>query len=367
MAGLNKTPLYEEHVRLSAKIVEFAGWLMPVYYSNVIGEHINVRQKAGIFDICHMGEFIIEGKDSSSFIQKLITNDLDILEDGKAFYSCMCLENGGIIDDLFVYRFNKNRFMLVVNAININKDFGWLMKHKDFFEDASIINKTEEMAKLDLQGPNSEGILQKLTDFELGKLKRFHFAEGNVGKSPAIISRTGYTAEDGFELYFDSRKAVDLWRKLLDAGKEFDLKPIGLGARDTLRIEAGYSLYGYELTEGITPFEADIAFVAKLDKGNFIGSEALSSQKNNLKRKIFAFEMIDRGIPRQGYDIFGDGEKIGFVTSGTFSPTFKKPIGMAMMNLNGVNAGDEISIKIRDNFYLAKIVNKPVYNFHGKV
>ena len=360
-----KTPLYDEHVKLGAKVIDFNGWLMPVYYTSVIDEHINTRERAGLFDICHMGEFIVEGNDAFRLIQKIITNDLQILEDGKAFYSSMCLENGGIIDDLFVYRFNKNKFMVVVNAGNIEKDFKWFLKHKDFFDDVAVINKSQDIAKLDLQGPKAEDILQEVTNFDLKGLKRFYFVEDKVNNIPTLISRTGYTAEDGFELYFPLDKAQEQWNKLLQVGKAYGLMPIGLGARDTLRIEACYGLYGHELNEEINPLEAGIAFTVKFNK-DFIGKEALLRQKDNLNRKIAAFEMLDKAIPRNGYDVLKNDAKIGFVSSGTFSPTFKKPIGLAMIDINETGIGNEIEIKIRDNLHAAKVVERPFYKYAGK-
>ncbi len=304
-------------------MVEFSSWEMPVYYTTPIDEHLTVRDKAGLFDICHMGELFIKGRDAFSLIQKLITKDLDKLEDGMAFYSAMCLENGGIIDDLLVYQFNKNKFMLVVNAANAKKDFDWILKNKkgilggklletlpqkpplsaentdsknsdntnpDTFQDVIVTDKTAETAKLDLQGPKSEEILQKLTDADLKSLKRFHFIESSVNNIPAIISRTGYTGEDGFELYFSSEQAVKLWNTLLESGKDAGLKPIGLGARDTLRIEACYSLYGHELTESVNPLEAGISFVVSFNKADFIGKPSLEKIKQDgLKQKIAAF------------------------------------------------------------------------------
>ena len=356
--------MYDEHVKLGAKIVEFSGWSMPVFYTNVISEHINVRGKAGLFDICHMGEIIVEGKDAFKIIQKIITNDLNKLTGGKAFYSSMCLDNGGVIDDLFVYRFNQNKFMIVVNASNVEKDFKWIVGHKDSF-DVDVIDKTDGTAKLDLQGPKAEEILQKLTDTDLMNLKRFCFVESEVNCFSTIISRTGYTGEDGFELYFDSSKSVDMWCKLLEVGEEFGLKPIGLGARDTLRIEAGYSLYGHELSEEMNPFEAGTGFVVKLDKEDFIGKGALQKIKDSgLKRKIVAFEMLERGIPRQGYVVVKDGIEIGYVTSGTMSPTFKKGLGIAFVDVDEAIEQNEIHIKIREKLYSAKIVKKPIYNFN---
>jgi len=366
MGELKKTPLYDSHLRLGAKMVEFCGWEMPVYYSNVIEEHTNVRANCGLFDICHMGEFFIEGKGAFRLIQKVITNDLNKLSDGKAFYSSMCNENGGVVDDLFVYRFNSSRFMLVVNAANVEKDFRWIIKHKDFFEDATIIDKTEEMAKLDLQGPRSEAVLQGLSDIDFSALKRFCFIEGRVNGIPMIVSRTGYTGEDGFELYFDSSKTVEMWHKILSVGSEFGVRPAGLGARDTLRIEAGYSLYGHELSEEINPFEAGTGFVVKLDKDDFIGKEALLKAKEALKRKVVAFEMIDRGIARENYPVIKDDNEMGYVTSGTMSPTFKKGLGMAMVDVSEAFLENEIHIKIREKLYKGKIVKKPIYTYNDK-
>ncbi len=365
MGELKKTPLYNEHVKLGAKIINFNGWQMPVYYSNVIEEHINVRGKSGVFDIGHMGRFFIEGKGAFDFIQHVLTTDLRKLVDGKAFYSVMCLENGGVVDDLIAYSFNDDKYMLVVNASNIEKDFKWLVSKKGSF-DVKLINKTYETANLGLQGPNSEEILQKLTDFDLAGLKRFFFVEANVNNVPTIISRTGYTGEDGFELYFPVEDASKQWNTLLEVGKENGIKPIGLGARDTLRTEAGYSLYGHELNEDVNPFEVGTGFVVKFGKDSFVGKDALEKIKEQgIKRKIIAFEMLKRGIPRQNYEVYKGDDKIGYVTSGTMSPTFKKGIGMAFVNINEVVEENEIHIKIREKLYSAKIVKKPIYAFHG--
>jgi aminomethyltransferase len=361
---LKKTVLYDEHVKPGAKIIEFGGWLMPVYYTSVIEEHNTTRNSAGLFDICHMGEIIVKGNDSFKFLQKLITNDLSKLEKGKAFYTAMCYENGGTVDDLFVYCLEDNEFMLVVNAANIEKDYEWVKKNSDGF-DVEIIDRSNETAKLDLQGPKSEEILQKLTDFDLSGLNRFHFVENNVDGVKTIISRTGYTGEDGFELYFPAEKAVELWNKILETGKEL-VKPIGLGARDTLRVEACYSLYGHELNDKISPIEAGIGFVVKLDKEEFIGKKSLLEIKNNQKKRVIAFEMIDRGIPRASYEIKIGDEKIGIVTSGTMSPTLKKNIGLGIVDINQANIDNEIDIIIRGKSYKAKVVKRPFYSFNSR-
>jgi len=361
-----KTPLYEKHKELGAKIVDFAGWDMPVYYSSVIDEHVTTRTKAGLFDISHMGEIFVRGKNAASFLQKILTNDIENLSDGKAFYSCMCTESGGVVDDLFVYRFSSSKYMLVVNASNIQKDFEWLLKKKEFFEDVFLENKSEEYAKLDLQGPKSEDILKIIVPGRITELKRFHFIELEVESVSTIISRTGYTGEDGFELYLPSGSASKVWDKILEVGSKFGIKPIGLGARDTLRIEACYSLYGHELTEEVNPFEGGVGFVVKMGKDDFFGMGVLSGIiDEGIIRKTVAFEMIERGIPREGYSVLSGGKEIGKVTSGTMSPTFKKGIGLARID-STFEIGNEININIRKKSYKGKIVKRPIYEFHGR-
>jgi aminomethyltransferase len=363
--ALKKTPLSEVHEKLGAKMVEFGGWWMPVQYTNVIDEHITTRTKAGLFDICHMGEFEIRGKDSLELIQKMVTNDISKLADGKATYAIMCYDNGTVVDDLFIYRFSEERYMLVVNAGNIDKDFDWIRKHSKGF-DVRLDNISGKTAKLDVQGPRAGEILQGLTSAGLKSLKRFFFVEDEVGGVKAVISRTGYTAEDGFELYFDSNFAEQLWNRLLDAGRKFGMKPAGLGARDTLRIEACYSLYGHEINENITPVEAGLSWLVKPDKGNFIGKSVLEKQlRNGTERTLVCFEMTEHAIPREHYDIVNGGVKIGFVTSGTFSPTFRKGIGMGLVTKEFAGLGQEIEIAIRDKNYKAKIVKRPFYEYKG--
>ena len=363
---MKKTPLYEEHLKLGAKVIDFGGWLMPVQYTNVIDEHITTRTKAGLFDICHMGKFLITGNGAFRLIQKLITNDLDKLSENKALYTAMCYENGTTVDDLFVYCFNHTKYMLVVNAANIEKDLEWIKKHSSDL-DVEIQDKTDETAKIDVQGPKSEEILQKLTNFNLSTIKRFHFIETEINNVKTTISRTGYTAEHGFEIYLDSKKAAEIWNNLLTEGKSFGIKPVGLGARDTLRIEACYPLYGHEQNGNISPIEAGINFIVKTEKEEFIGKEILIKQKQEgTKRKIVAFEMIDKAVPRNDYKILKDGKEIGFVTSGTFSPTFKKGIGLAMVDTKEAKENNEILIRIREKDYKAKIVHKPFYKYNGR-
>ena len=359
---LKKTPLSGVHEKLGATMVEFGGWYMPVQYTNVIDEHLTTRKKVGLFDICHMGEFEITGENSLTFLQKILTNDISNLKVGKARYSVMCYEDGGCVDDLFVYKLN-DKYMLVINAGNIDKDLEWLNKNK--VEGVEIKNISDETAKLDIQGPDSEAVLRKLTDANLSEIKRFYCNEILLNGVSILVSRTGYTGEDGFEIYFNSEKAVEVWDKVLEAGRELGIKPIGLGARDTLRLEASYSLYGHEINEKLNPIEAGIGFVVKFNK-DFIGRKALQKQaEGGTGKGLFCFEMIDRCVPREHYKIFDNGE-IGFVTSGTFSPTFKKGIGMGYIKTGLKQIGDEIMVKIRDRLYRARIVEKPFYKYTGK-
>lgn len=356
---MKRTPLYNEHIKLGAKIIEFNNWQMPVQYTNIIDEHMTTRNKACIFDTSHMGEFLIEGKDSFKFLQRILAKDINKLENGKCSYTVMCNENSGIIDDLLVYRFNNRRFMLVVNAGTIEKDFRHLISNKENF-DVEIKNASNEIAKLDIQGRKAERILQKLTQANLNELKRFGFKEILLNEIKILISRSGYTGEDGFELYFNKEKAVEMWNKILEAGKEHGLKPAGLGARNTLRLESCYSLYSHELNENISPIEAGIPFTVSFDK-EFIGKKALEKVKATQKRIIAAFEMLEKGIPRQNYKIVKNNKEIGYVTSGTMSPTLKKGIGLALIEIGYSQPETEIDINIRDKLYRAKIVKKPFY------
>ena len=364
-ANLKITPLFYEHVKLGAVMVPFGGWNMPVQYTNVIDEHMATRTQVGIFDICHMGEFVVKGKDSLSFLQKLVTNDISKLGHKQACYNCLCYENGTVIDDLFVYKLADDNFFVVVNASTIQKDFDWLVKHKK--GDVEIKNVSNETAKIDIQGPKAQDTMQKLTDFDLSKIKRFgceHITLNNFTDS-ILISRTGYTGEDGFEIYFNPNLAVQIWNAILDSGKEFGIKPCGLGSRDTLRLEACYSLYGHEINETITPIEAGLNFVVSLNK-DFIGRTILEKQKKEgTERKLVCFEMIDKCVPRDGYEILFNNEKAGYVSSGTFSPLFKKGIGMGFVKSEIHSPGNEIFILIRGKIYKAAIVEKPFYKYRG--
>ena len=362
---MKRTPLYDEHVKLGAKIVNFNNWEMPVQYTSVIDEHNTTRTKVGLFDICHMGEFLIEGKDSVQFLQKILAKDISKLEQGKCIYTVMCDEKGSTVDDLFVYKFKENKFMLVTNASTIEKDLKHLVANRKEM-DTTISNISNDMAKLDIQGPKAKEIMENALNIDLSELKRFEFKDRVINKIYFIISRSGYTGEDGFEMYFNSEKASEIWNLLLEKGKEQGIKPIGLGARDTLRLECCYSLYGHELNEKINPIEAGISFAVSLNKEGFIGKEALENIKNNQKNKIVAFELLEKGIPRHGYKVLKDNKEIGHVTSGTLSPTLKKGIGLALININYAELETEIDINIRDKLYKAKIIKKPFYNYNGK-
>jgi aminomethyltransferase len=363
--GLKNTPLLNEHIKLGATMVPFGGWNMPVQYTNVINEHNATRTKAGIFDICHMGEFIVMGPDSQAFLQKIVTNDISKLEISQACYNCMCKEDGTVIDDLFVYKLADDEFFVVVNASTIEKDFSWLTRHKH--GRVEIKNLSEDIGKIDLQGPNSQEILQKLTDYDLGTLKRFRAARitFNGISEQILISRTGYTGEDGFEIYFSPKDAAYIWNSLLTEGKDLGITPCGLGARDTLRLEACYSLYGHEINEKLTPMEAGLGFAVKLAK-DFIGKEVLQKQKENgTEKKLICFEMVEKSIPRENYPLLVNGEEVGFVTSGTFSPTFRKGLGMAYIRSDLSQLGNEVSILIRGKEYKGAIVERPFYKFKG--
>jgi len=369
--SLKQTPLHNEHVKLHAKMVDFGGWNMPVQYTTVIDEHTTTREKAGLFDISHMGEFRITGKNAKEFLQYVITNNMDKLVDKKAMYTCMCNEDGGTVDDCFIYQFNESDFMMVTNASTIDKDLAWLNKHKNGgkfkTKDIKIIDQSAELGKLDLQGPNAENILQRLTDYDITQIKRFYFDEFLVADIKCIVSRTGYTREDGFEIYMPCKGTVKLWNALLDSGRDYGLKPIGLGARDTLRLEACYSLYGHELNEEISPFEGGIGWIVSDKKLNgdgtdFIGKAVLSKQKKEGTKRInAAIEMESRGIPRDSYMVSKGGKDIGYVSSGTFSPTFKKSIGLAFVDKEFSKVGTKLDVEIRGTFYPAIIVKKPFY------
>ncbi|MBN1156009.1 glycine cleavage system aminomethyltransferase GcvT [Candidatus Woesearchaeota archaeon] len=357
---LKETPLCSAHKALGAKMVEFGGWNMPVQYTNVIDEHNTTRSKAGLFDICHMGEFIISGIDAKSFLQRICLNDVEKLIPGKAQYSMLCNENGGVVDDIFIYMLKENEFMMVTNAGTFDKDHEWMLNHNP--DGVEIKNISEKTSKLDLQGPLSEDILQKICVHDLSSLKRFFWATTTIEGVDCKVSRTGYTGEDGFEIYSDAACVERLWNKILETGKPLGLKPIGLGARDTLRLEACYSLYGHELSDSITPVEASLGWVVR-DYKDFIGKEVILKQKKQGTKKInVAFEMVENAVPREHYPVQKNGATVGEVSSGSFSPSLRKGIGMAFIRTDLSEPGTEINIIIRGKPYLARIVKKPFYS-----
>lgn len=362
MTTLKKTPLYSFYKELGVKLVDFGGWELPVQFSSIKEEHEAVRTKAGLFDVSHMGEVEISGIDALSFLQKVMTNDVSKLSIGQAQYTAMCHEDGGTIDDLLIYRKGENDYFLVLNASNTEKDIAWMKRHQ--FGDVNISDVSDETALLAIQGPLAEKIVQKVTTDDVSEIKFFRFKDDvQMANMSVMLSRTGYTGEDGFELYCRSEDVVALWKALLEAGKEEGLLPCGLGARDLLRFEAGLPLYGQELSETITPLEGGIGFAVKLGKeDDFIGKKALNKQKEEgVKRKVVGLEMIDRGIPRTGYDVFVGEEKIGTVTSGTQSFSLKKNVGLALLQTDFTELGTVVEVEIRKKRLKAKVVQTPFY------
>jgi len=337
------------------------GWALPVEYSGIIPEHEAVRNKAGLFDVSHMGEITVKGEDAEKYLQMIVTNDISVLNDNQIAYTPMCYQDGGVVDDMLVYKYSSTDYLLVVNASNTQKDFEWLLSQS--FGNVDIKNVSDEYAQLALQGPEAQTIMQKLSSVDLNLIEFYHFlGDVNVGGFSTIVSRTGYTGEDGFELYFKADDGPKMWDLILEAGKEHGLVPAGLGARDTLRFEAALPLYGQEIDKDITPLEAGLGFFVKLNKEDFIGKEALAKQKSDgLKRKVIGFEMVDRGIPRSHYEVFADVRKIGYVTTGSFSPTLKKNIGLALIEAEYAKEGTEIEISVRNKNLKAKVIKKPFY------
>jgi len=359
--SLKRTPLYERHLALGARLVEFSGWEMPVQYSSILDEHRAVRTRAGLFDVSHMGEFKIEGPDSLAFLQYLVPNDVSHLAIHQALYTQLCLPNGGTIDDLIIYYLAENHYMMVVNAGNIDKDFAWVEQQAKIF-DVQVFNQSDTTALLALQGPEAQAILQPLADVDLSTIRYYHCEPGVVDGINCIISRTGYTGEDGFELYCAPVDVVTLWNDLLAAGKERGLLPAGLGARDTLRIEAGYCLYGHELDEQTNPLEAGLGWTVKLNKGEFIGRDALLKVKEEgPKRKLIGIEMIERGISRAGYAIYENDQQIGSLTSGAPGPALNKNIGIGYVEASHAVVGNTVQIDIRGKRTAAQIVALPFY------
>jgi len=367
MTKLQRTPLYPEYEKYGAKTIDFGGWDLPVQFSSIKHEHETTRTKAGLFDVSHMGEIRVKGPKSLELLQYLVTNDVAKLVPNRAQYTIMCYENGGTVDDLIIYMLADHDYLLVVNAANTQKDFEWIVRNNQFNDDeVSVINESSSYAQLALQGPKSEEILQQITDTNLSEIKFFRFKQdvNFTGlEVSALVSRTGYTGEDGFEIYIEQSAGADLWNLILEAGKDKGLIPVGLGARDTLRFEANLALYGQELSKDITPIEAGLSFAVKVGKdADFIGKSVLKEQvENGAPRKLVGIEMIEKGIPRHDYTVMYHDKEIGFVTSGTQSPTLNKNVGLALIEAEYAIEGTELEVQIRKRRLKAIIVNTPFY------
>jgi aminomethyltransferase len=357
---MNKTALYDKHVSLGAKIVPFAGFDMPVQYSGVTEEHFAVREKVGIFDVSHMGQFFVEGPSAKDLLQFVGTNNVDSLENGKAQYTCLPNGNGGIVDDLIVYKMADEKYFVVVNASNIEKDWNHISKHNEKFG-AKLTNASDEMSLIAIQGPKATETLQKLTETNLSEIPYYHFTEGKIaGFEDVIISNTGYTGSGGFEIYFKNENAVKIWEAITEAGEEFGLIPCGLASRDTLRLEKGFCLYGNDIDDSTSPLEAGLGWITKFDK-DFVDKEVLAKQKEEgITRKLVGFEMQEKAIPRHDYLVVdAEGNEIGKVTSGTMSPMKKIGIGLAYVAKPQFKIDSEIFIQIRNKNIPAKVVKLP--------
>lgn len=366
---MKNTALYQRHVDLHAKMAPFAGYNMPILYSGIKEEHEAVRTRAGIFDVSHMGEFIVKGRQAFELVQKVTSNDVSKLKIGQAQYSCLPNLDGGIVDDLLVYRLSEEMcadgeqaYMLVVNASNMDKDWDWINSHNSF--DTRVINISEETGLIALQGPKAIDILKKLCDVDLASIPYYHFTKGTVaGQDNVLISATGYTGSGGFELYAENKSIVPLWDALMEAGKNEGLIPAGLGARDTLRLEMGFCLYGHDINDTTSPLEAGLGWITKLDKGSFIGSHWLNDQKNaGIQRKLVGFKVLDRRVPRQFYKILNEeGIEIGEVTSGTQSPSLDIPIGMAYVPAAYAKTGQTLQLSLGTKSVPIEICKIPFY------
>lgn len=354
---LKRTGLYEMHLERGAKMVPFAGYSMPIQYSGILDEHKRVRSTVGVFDVSHMGEVEIRGENALEMVNKITTNDASKIAVNQAQYTAMCYENGGIVDDLIVYN-RGDHYLLVINASNVEKDIAWMKKHQ--IDGVEIIDRSDEITQIAVQGKMADATLQKLCDIDLSSIQFYHFAEDKLAGVQMIISRTGYTGEPGFELYFPREHSHAVWRAVFEAGEEFDIAPIGLGARDSLRLEKKYCLYGNDIDETTLTYEAGLGWITKPDKGEFIGRQALLDAKAaGLKRKLIGFIIDGRMIPRKDYTVQKDGENIGTVTSGAFSPILEQNIGLAYINIEHARVGETIDIESRGRTAPATIVKTP--------
>lgn len=363
-----RTPLYDEHVKAGGKIVEYAGWDLPVEYTALVEEHEAVRTKVGMFDVSHMGEITVKGPDAAKFVDYLVTNDVKTLENGKIVYCFMCYEDGGVVDDLLVYKSSEEDLLLVVNASNIDKDFEWVKSQKGSFN-VELKDISDSVGEVAVQGPMAEKTLQKIADVDLSEIKFFSFKKGvKIAGVDCLVSRTGYTGEDGFEVYTKWGDIVAVWKAVIDAGKEFGLLPCGLGCRDTLRFEAGLALYGHEISKDITPLEAGFKFAVALGKdSDFIGKAALQKMQDaGVPRTLIGLELTERGIARDGAVIFKDGVEIGYITTGYMSPTLKKAIGNALVKTEEAVRDAEVEVQVRKRMIKAKFISKRYLTKHTK-
>ena len=360
LSPLRVTPLNAIHRRMGARMVDFGGWDMPIQYTSVLEEHRAVRNAVGLFDVSHMGEILIRGPEAERLVNHVATNDASRLQDGQAQYSALLYEHGGFVDDILVHRVSGREFFLCVNAANQDKDFEYIRQHNCF--DAGVENAGKYYAQLAIQGPHALDTLQKLTAAPLAELRYYHFLDGEISGAAARIARTGYTGEDGFEIYIEPSDAERLWREILSAGHEFGIRPCGLGARNTLRLEAKMALYDHEIHASVTPWEADLAWIVKMNKGDFIGRDALLKQsERGVTRKLVGFEMRGRGIGRDGYEVFLDGSGAGWVTSGGPAPTLNKNVGLCYLPAPRASIGQSIQVIVRGQPVDAVTVATPFY------
>ncbi|NMC66754.1 MAG: glycine cleavage system aminomethyltransferase GcvT [Spirochaetales bacterium] len=360
--NLKRTPLYQSYSKYAgAKFVDFGGWELPVQFeAGIIAEHMAVRKNAGMFDVSHMGEIIVEGPDAEKYVDYLVTNDVKSMEEYQVIYTLMCYPDGGVVDDLLVYKYSKKKYLLVVNASNVDKDYEWIVKNKNCA--VSIENISNEIVQIAFQGPKAEQILQKYVNFDLSSIKFFHFKDPvQINGIDCIVSRTGYTGEDGFEIYVGAEQGLRVWDYIYEKTRGDNVLPCGLGCRDTLRFEAKLPLYGHEISKDITPIEAGLKFFVKLEKDNFIGKEVLVNQvQNGVKRSLKGLEMIDKGVPRSGYKVFKNGKEIGFITTGSYSPMLDKNVALALIE-SSLKLNDEVEVEIHGKLKKAILVKTPFY------
>lgn len=360
--NLKRTPLYESYSKYpGAKFIEFGGWELPVHFeAGIIAEHMAVRKNAGMFDVSHMGEIIVEGPDAEKFVDYLVTNDVKGMVDYQVIYTLMCYPDGGVVDDLLVYKYNSKKYLLVVNASNIDKDYQWIVSNKNC--SVSIENISDEIVQIAFQGPKAQEILQKYVSFDLSTIKFFHFKDPvQINGIDCIISRTGYTGEDGFEIYVSSIQGKRVWDYIYEKTRVDNVLPCGLGCRDTLRFEAKLPLYGHEISKDITPIEAGLKYFVKIEKENFIGKDVLKNQiENGVKRSLKGLEMIDKGVPRSEYKVFKDSKEVGFITTGSYSPILDKNVALALID-SSIKLQDEIFVEIHGKLKKAIVVKTPFY------